>query len=182
MKVVYEYSHLGGKEILEVRFRKILHEIKEVIAEVKAERVKVSKEKTKYGSLLYAPGQMNHAFTKAFTRRGFKPFKHTYDIVLPGHKKPVVKRAYKEVDFVKRGVFVEVQFGKYTYMYYDLFKFQYFFNKGKAKVGVMIVPAHTLYLQMSSGVAYGEQLIYDLERLKRHFPAVPVYVVLIDAD
>lgn len=35
---------------------------------------------------------------------------------------------------------------------------------------------------MSSGVAYGEQLIYDIERLKRHFPAVPVHIILIDAD
>jgi hypothetical protein len=23
-------------------------------------------------------------------------------------------------------------------------------------------------------------LVYDIERLKRHFPAVPVYVILID--
>lgn len=35
---------------------------------------------------------------------------------------------------------------------------------------------------MSSGVSYGEQLVYDIERLKRHFPAVPVWVILIDAD
>ena len=35
---------------------------------------------------------------------------------------------------------------------------------------------------MSTGVAFGEQLVYDIERLKRHFPAVPVKVILIDAD
>jgi hypothetical protein len=35
---------------------------------------------------------------------------------------------------------------------------------------------------MSSGVSYGEQLVYDIERLKRHFPAVPVKVILINAD
>jgi len=182
MRIVYEYSHLGGKEILLVRFKEILCEIKEVIAEVKAKREKISKEKTKNGTLLYAPKQMNDAFAKAFTIRGFKPVKDTYDIVLPGHQEPVVKGAYKQVDFVKHGVFVEVQFGKYAFMFYDLAKFQYFFNEGKAEVGVEIVPAHALKLQMSSGVAYGEQLIYDIERLKRHFPAVPVYVVLIDAD
>lgn len=37
-----------------------------------------------------------------------------------------------------------------------------------------------MHKQMSSGVSYGEQLVYDIERLKRHFPAVPVKVVLID--
>jgi hypothetical protein len=59
---------------------------------------------------------------------------------------------------------------------------QYFFNENKADVGVEIVPCHTLKRQMSTGVSYGEQLVYDIERLKRHFPAVPVKVILIDAD
>ena len=27
-----------------------------------------------------------------------------------------------------------------------------------------------------------EQPVYDIERLKRHFSAVPVWVILIDAD
>jgi hypothetical protein len=30
MRVAYEYSHLGGKEILQVRFPKILREIREL--------------------------------------------------------------------------------------------------------------------------------------------------------
>jgi hypothetical protein len=38
------------------------------------------------------------------------------------------------------------------------------------------------YLFSPGGVTYGEQLVYDIERLKRHFPAVPVKVTLIDAD
>jgi hypothetical protein len=49
MRVAYEYSHLGGKEILQVRFPEILREIREVIAEVKAKRAKVSKEKNEGG-------------------------------------------------------------------------------------------------------------------------------------
>jgi len=43
-----------------------------------------------------------------------------------------------------------------------------------------IVPAYALHKEMSSGVSYGEQLIEDIERLKRHFPAVPIKVILID--
>jgi hypothetical protein len=67
-------------------------------------------------------------------------------------------------------------------MFYDMAKFQYFFNENKADVGVEIVPCHRLQDGMSSGVSFGEQLVYDIERLKRHFPAVPVKVILIDAD
>lgn len=67
-------------------------------------------------------------------------------------------------------------------MFYDMAKFQYFFNENKAEVGVEIVPSHALQSEMSSGVSYGEQLVYDIERLKRHFPAVPVKVILVEAD
>lgn len=57
-----------------------------------------------------------------------------------------------------------------------------FYNENKAEVGIEIVPGHCLQREMSSGVSYGEQLVYDIERLKRHFPAVPVKVLLIDVD
>jgi hypothetical protein len=53
--------------------------------------------------------------------------------------------------------------------------------KSKSNRGA-IVPCHALKRQMSTGVSYGEQLVYDIERLKRHFPAVPVKVILIDVD
>lgn len=96
------------------------------------------------------------------------------DIAIPG--------AFKQVDFCKGNLLVEVQFGKYAFMFYDLAKFQYFFNENKCDVGVEIVPCHNLHRQMSSGVSYGEQLVYDIERLKRHFPAVPVKIILIDAE
>ena len=112
MKVVYEYSHLGGSEILRVRYPETEAEIHEII----------------------------------------------------------------------RRVLVEVQFGKYAFMFYDMAKFQYFFNERKADVGVEIVPAYPLKKQMSSGVSFGEQLVYDIERLRRHFPAVPVKIILIDED
>jgi len=91
-------------------------------------------------------------------------------------------RAYKQIDFVKGKVLIEVQFGKYAFMFYDMAKFQYFFNENKTDVGIEIVACHALYRGMSSGVSYGEQLVYDIERLKRHFPAVPVKVILIDAE
>ena len=65
-------------------------------------------------------------------------------------------------------------------MFYDLAKFQYFYNQGKIKVGMEIVPCHFLQSQMSSGVSYGEQLVYDLERLSKNFPSVPVMIVLMD--
>jgi len=181
MKVVYEYSHLGGAEILKVRYPKENKLIYQVISEVKAHRTKISKEKTMPGKALFAPKDMNAQFKAAFNALGFEELRDTYTITIPDN--PVqIPGAFKQIDFVKRKLLVEVQFGKYAFMFYDLAKFQYFFNENQCDVGVEIVPCHGLQSEMSSGVSYGEQLVYDIERLKRHFPAVPVKVMLIDVD
>jgi len=181
MKVVYEYSHLGGAEILHVRYPDCEREIYEVIAEVMAKRTKVSKEKTMRGRELYSPKDMNRQFRQAFALRGYRELRDTYTITIP-NSEVTIPGAFKQIDFVKGKVLVEVQFGKYAFMFYDMAKFQYFFNENKADVGVEIVPCHALKKQMSTGVSYGEQLVYDIERLKRHFPAVPVKVILIDVE
>lgn len=181
MKVVYEYSHLGGTEIMQVRYPKQEAEIYRVIAKVTAHKTKISKEKTKQGKALYSPIDMNNQFSNAFREKGFEELRDNYTITIPGSDVNI-PGAFKQVDFVKGKLLVEVQFGKYAFMFYDLAKFQYFFNENKCDVGVEIVPCHGLQHQMSSGVSYGEQLVYDIERLKRHFPAVPVKVMLIDAD
>ena len=181
MKVVYEYSHLGGSEILIVRYPEINQQIYEVIGSIRALKLKESKEKTMVGKMLYSPSDMNQQFTNAFNQRDFNEIRDKYTITIP-NSDVSIKGAYKQVDFVKEKVLVEVQFGKYAFMFYDMAKFQYFFNENKADVGIEIVPCHTLQKGMSSGVSYGEQLVYDIERFKRHFPAVPVKVILIDID
>ena len=181
MKVVYEYSHLGGAEILQVHFPDWLEEIYQVIRAVKARKTKISKEKTMRGRKLFAPKEMNQQFCAHFRKRGYHEIRDRYSITIPDSDVRI-DGAFKQIDFVKGKVLVEVQFGKYAFMFYDMAKFQYFFNESKADVGVEIVPCHALQSSMSSGVSYGEQLVYDIERLKRHFPAVPVKVILIDAD
>lgn len=180
MRIVYEYSHLGGKQILQVDYPNILRDIHAVIRDVSSVgKTKVSKEKTMRGRRLYSPKVLNAKFRDAFHERDFHELRDRYDIVIPNHPK-IIHGAFKQIDFVHDRVLVEVQFGKYAFMFYDMAKFQYFFNENKANVGVEIVPCHDLQSQMSTGVAYGEQLVYDIERLKRHFPAVPVYVLLVD--
>ncbi len=179
MKIVYEYSHLGGSEILHVKYPEQEKEIDSIIGSIKAPRTKVSREKTMQGRMLYSPKDMNWAFTTQFKSKGYKELRDTYTIRIP-NSEIAVAGAFKQIDYVKGKVLVEVQFGKYAFMFYDMAKFQYFFNENKVDVGVEIVPCHDLKKEMSTGVSYGEQLVYDIERLKRHFPAVPVKVILID--
>jgi len=181
MKIIYEYSHLGGSEILKVRYPSYEMEIYEVISKVTVRRSKISNEKTMKGRKLYSPKEMNKSFKKLFRQKGYEELRDYYTITIPNNSIEI-KGAFKQIDFVKGKVLVEVQFGKYAFMFYDMAKFQYFFNENKADVGVEIVPCHSLHKNMSTGVSYGEQLVYDIERLKRHFPSVPVKLILIDAD
>ncbi len=83
MRIVYEYSHLGGAEILQVRYPDIDREIREVISEITAKRTKISKEKTKRGKALYSPSDMNRQFKKAFEGRGYRELRHSYKLTIP---------------------------------------------------------------------------------------------------
>lgn len=152
---VYEYSHLGGSEILQVRYPKISAEIDSVITSVKVPgKTKVSREKTSQGVLLYSPKEMNALFKTSFRNLGYEEMRDSYSITIPNWDK-VIAGAFKQVDFVKERVLVEVQFGKYPFMFYDLAKFQYFFNESKAEVGVEIVPCHALHSHVNRGLVRG---------------------------
>lgn len=182
MKVVYTYSHLGGAQILRCDYPEVDAAINEVIQSIRElGKNKQSKEQGKKGKMLYAPKELNERFRSGFHTRDFRELRLQHTIELPNY--PVtIKGPFKQIDFVRERVLVEVQFGKYFAMFYDMAKFQYFYNENKADVGVEIVVCNRMKRQMSSGVAYGEQLVFDIERLKRHFPAVPVKVMLIDVD
>ena len=161
------------------RFPELDKTIDKVIASVRAPRTKASKEKTMPGRMLYSPLDMNRAFKNEFGRMGFAEIKLNYELTTASDKKI---HTCKQIDYNKGRVNVEVQLGKYAFMFYDMSKFQHFYNAGKIDVGVEIVPTHAMMKNMSSGVSYGEQLEYDIERLNRNFPSVPVKVIMIQAD
>ncbi|MCL4381662.1 restriction endonuclease [Candidatus Marsarchaeota archaeon] len=180
MDIVYTYSHLGGEQILKVDYPELYKEILNVVKGVRNPgRNKISKEKNMMGKKLYAPIELNKLFREEFEKVKWHELKDKYNIEIPGYP-IIIKGAFKQCDFYKDPILLEVQLGKYAFMFYDLAKFQYFYNQGKIKVGVEIVPCHFLQKQMSSGVSFGEQLIYDLGRLSKNFPSVPVMIVLVD--
>lgn len=97
MNIVYEYSHLGGAEILKVRYPHIEEEIREVISQVKAERIKESREKTKQGQFLFAPISMNTQFRALFNARGYTEIRDTYTIQIPGYQVTISRPSPKDV-------------------------------------------------------------------------------------
>ncbi len=94
-------------------------------------------------------------------------------------EKPIF--SYNQTDFVKDRVAVEVQFGKYAFVAYDLFvKHLAFYIGDHIDVGIEILPMKSLQSRMSSGVAYYEGELYNVIRQGRGVPAVPLVLVGIE--
>ncbi len=183
MKAVYEYSHLGGSEILRSRFPDIDAAIHEVIAAIGSDfRTKKSKEKTKKGRMLFDPTAINSALRSEFNARGFQELKRSVKPNVPDWDTSRLRTGRKQIDFARDRVLVEVQLGKYFAMFYDMAKLEYFYRQDEADVGVEIVPSHRLAAQMSSGVGRGEMLVTDIIGLQRQFPTFPVKVIFIEPD
>lgn len=195
MKIAAQYSHLNGWEFLKVHKPKLWDEIVAVIKTIDANALpkKTSAEKMKKGKLLFAPKELNEAFTAGFQARGWKESRTSYwvtkdvrlirkTLLLPANdqKKEIAAAggtpiySYNQTDFVKQRVAVEVQLGKYFAVAYDLFvKHLAFYVGDIIDVGVEIVPMKELQEEMSSGVSYYEGELYNVIREGRGVPAVP---------
>ena len=185
MNIAGIYSFNGGGEIIEAKYGVELQEIKQVIASVNGDlhRTKTSKEKTMPGRKLYSPTSLNKAFKKEFLSRGWKKFKieceYPTEYFLPGYEPEVpVRGAFREMDFVKDRVGVEVQFGKYAFMVYNVCAKMTIFSKMDViDVGVEIVPIKALADEMSTGVSYFEQFVWDLEHRGVSDIDIPVLIL-----
>jgi hypothetical protein len=86
--------------------------------------------------------------------------------------------SYNQTDFVKDRVAIEIQFGKYAFVAFDLFvKHMAFYVGDMIDVGIEVLPMKELQADMSSGVAYYEGELYNLIREGRGVPAVPLVLV-----
>ncbi|MCA3723693.1 BglII/BstYI family type II restriction endonuclease [Phenylobacterium sp.] len=204
MKIAAYYSHLNGLEYLEARKPDLLDEVYGAIASVDAEgcRTKNSMEKTKAGKVVYSPNQMNKAIERylkgcpepwqsvrsyywvckdAATNRRLidLPLEEQYSTIIDAGFEPI--QSYNQTDFVKEKVAVEVQFGKYSFVAFDLFvKHLTFYAAGRIDVGIEIIPMARLLAEMSSGPAYYERELNHLMRGGRGAPGVPLVLIGVE--
>ena len=200
MKIAEKYSHLNGEEYLIVHHNNIYQEIVKVIQSVNAEEfiTKISKEKTMKGRLLYNPGELNKKFSQLFKERDWKDTRYDYCVTtdyeimqelitlpLKEQKEYLIKKgysspicSYKQTDFVKENIAIEVQFGKYAFVAYDLFvKHLLFYSGNLINVGIEILPVKYMQSKMSTGIAYYEGEVYNLLRHGRNNPPVPLLIM-----
>jgi hypothetical protein len=199
VRIATQYSHLNGLEFLLVHKPGLWAEIQSVIAGLDAGgcRTKVSKEARSKGRVFYSPIAMNTAMRTHFKGHGWSERRTSYWVtsdaqlirktmqMTPQEQKREIAAAggkpifsFNQTDFVKERVAVEIQFGKYAFVAYDLFvKHMAFYVGDVIDVGIEILPMKELQQEMSSGVAYYEGELYNLIREGRGVPAVPLVLV-----
>ncbi|WP_373553524.1 BglII/BstYI family type II restriction endonuclease [Haliscomenobacter sp.] len=202
MKIGAMYSHLSGFEWIQYHQKAMWEEIEEIIQGINAEdfRTKISLEKTMRGKSLFSPADLNIRMKTEFESRGWYESRTNYwvtddykligkimhlqeeeqkTMIVEAGKKPI--KSYNQTDFVKNRIAVEVQFGKYSFIAYDLFvKHMAFFVGDAIDVGIEILPMKVMQAEMSSGPGYYEGALYDLARQGRGVPAVPLVLIGIE--
>lgn len=152
------------------------------------------------GSILYSPPAMNENFKQQLDDKGWQESRVTYwvtedeklirqtlfktaeeqkeEISQAGHT-PIM--SYNQTDFVKDRVAIEIQFGKYAFVAYDLFvKHLAFYMRDQIDVGIEILAMKSLQKHMSSGPGYFEGELYNVIRNGRGVPAVPLVLIGVE--
>lgn len=199
MTVQEVYSHLNGLEYLLVHRKSLWESVLEVVRAIDATacRIKQSKEKGMVGKMLYSPVEMNREFSERLGHIGWKEERITYWVtkderlirrtlsMSSDEQKIQIENAgeipilsYNQTDFVKNRVALEVQFGKYAFVAYDLsVKHLAFYVRDQIDVGIEILPMKSLQREMASGPGYYEGELYNIIRNGRGVPAVPLVIV-----
>jgi len=192
MIIAATYSFNRGAEMVRSKYPHLLQEIEQVVAGVDAERckVKASREKTMMDRLLYSPRGLNQEYKRLLIgEMGWKRHRvacqYSTDYYCTDYRpkrEGRTARPYREMDYLKEGLGVEVQFGKYSFMVYNVAaKMTIFHNLGYIDTGVEVVPVRDFAAQMSTGVSYFEQFVWDLETRGVADIDIPVLVLGVDS-
>ena len=203
MRIAKRYSHLNGEEWLLVHEKDTYQEILDVIKAIDAEkcRTKISKEKGRRGEALYSPVDLNAEFDRRFSGLGWKSTRYSYYVAhnfdqmeamvhmsLEEQKQYLLDQgaeaifSYNQTDHVKNRIAIEVQFGKYAFVAYDLFVKHLVFYTGRIiNVGIEILPTKAMQRDMSSGIAYYEGELHNILRHGRSNPPVPLVIIGLES-
>lgn len=204
MKHDFIYNHLNAQEFLMVRRSEQWKQLVEAIEQINAnDFLKISKDKARKGEVLYNQVAINDKFKRLLEVSGWSEMKKDYyvsgdiptakeivKIKEPTEQKRIIEergfvafQTYNQVDFVKDRIAVEVQFGKYFSVAYDLHvKHTFFFLRDDIDVGIEIIPTHEMMRRMDSGVSWFENEVANVIREGRNNPSVPIVIIGIEPE
>jgi hypothetical protein len=173
MRVAAIYSQNRGREEIGRCFPDLIVEVNRSIGSIRAEqhRSTARDEKTATGQGFFSPKSLKRAFRRSLARYGeWKRVRVQCDY--PAHyysegyaTRPAINRAYREIDFVKKGLGIEVQFGQQESNACGASATMAIFrNLGYLSCGIDIVPVESLAVEMPAGTPCFEQFAWDLEK------------------
>jgi len=150
MRIAGIYSFNNGEKVIRDKCPDLLREIESAINSVNAavHKKKVSREKTMKGRMLFDPRSLNKGFKKAFKKLGWTtvrvPCAYSTNYYRSGYKpRPGNKGAFREMDFIKNKLGVEVQFGKYAFMVYNVCAKMTIFKNLMSLAYISDIPIHS---------------------------------------
>lgn len=204
MKIADMYNHLNGYEYMLVRKKELWKDIIHAIELIDANKfTKTSKAKATMGRVFYDQSAINKEFEKFLYPLGWESFEIPYYVcddiptarIISGirdkeeQKKIIIDRGFKplrtknQVDFVKNRVAMEIQFGKYFSIAYDLHvKHTFFFLRDDIDVGIEVIPTVNMSRKMDSGVGWFENEVANVIREGRSNPTVPIVMLGIEPE
>jgi hypothetical protein len=164
----------------------VLSEIDSILNQIDIElsKTKASKEKTKFGQMLYSPVYLNEEISKHAMKLGWSRGEK-YSMITSGDRQEIEKflslpikdkkdlslHSNEEPDFAKEfllnskteTVFLEIQFGKYAFMTRDnIYKSAYFHKYGYCGLCICIAPMKRVASQMSTGIGCYEKSLPEV--------------------
>lgn len=204
MKISNEYNHLNAREFLLVNKSNQYNEIRESITNLDANRyLKISCDVSKLGKVFYSQSDINRALKEALYACLWRERRIEYYVTgdeettreiinvfdKDDQRRVLEDRAlsyystFNQVDFQKERVAVEVQFGKYFSVAYDLHvKHTFFYSRNDIDVGIEVIPTKAMEEHMDTGVPWFENEVTNVIREGRTNPPVPILILGIEPD
>ncbi len=158
-----------------------------VIQTVAAAEHKIDRRKFKPDRIPHDTQALSKVLKEKFKRHGWNPVRARCDLPTSHYLENYQPRlendeTHRELGFVKAGLGLEIQFGKPVLDVCSICaQMTIFRNLGHIECGVEIVPVKAFALEMSSGVSYFEQFVWDLESRGVADIDIPVLILGIDA-
>ena len=190
MKIAGVYSVVNGEEAIKAHYSTQWAEITYVIAQVDTAQFKSQNrvEKPAYPRRLIKSDSLSAAFDREFQRLGWQSNVCIQCDYAPDHytagyaPPPFAHKAHREMKFVNNRLGVEVQFGIFGPLVYDICaKMTIFHKAGLIDAGMQIVPLKELADNMAAGTTYFEQIVWDLEHRGASNIDIPVMILGIRA-
>ena len=164
MNIVEFCSIRNGLDFLKKREPQLLEEIVGIITSIDIEACRLHAVS---GKVIYSPDKINDKFKRELLSAGWEKSLHK-----------IAVRECDEAAFIKNKTVIEIQFGNYAYVAYDIFiKHLLYYYGSNIDAGIAILPVKSLQSLMDPGMSFYESEIINIYRQEEGL-SLPPHVII----